>query len=353
MNVNKPSLQSLLNVVLPIIQAPMAGVQDSQLAISVCQAGGLGSLPCGMLSTDAIVDEIKTIKNETSQAFNLNFFCHQVGEFDALRHKHWRTLLKPYFTEFGGEEIVFSNKASRMPFNHDMADAIEPFTPAVISFHFGLPDPVLVKRIKRWGAKVLSTATTLDEALWLEANGADAIIVQGAEAGGHRGMFLSEDITTQVGLFSLLPQVINAVSIPVIAAGGIADRSGVDAVLGMGALAAQVGTAYLLCDEVNTSALHRQALKGAAAQHTAMTNIFSGRPARGIVNRAMKELGYMNPSAPRFPYGSIEMAPLKALAEKQGKEDFSSLWCGQNTSGCREISAGELTRQLADQLCRP
>lgn len=347
MNMNKPSIQSLLGLRLPIIQAPMAGVQGSELAISVCHVGGLGSLPCGMLSIDVMVDDIKAIKKATKSAFNLNFFCHQVGEFDALRHKHWRTILTPYFAEFGGEETRFSNSASRMPFNHDVADAIEPFKPEVVSFHFGLPSSALMKRIKSWGTKVLSTATTLQEAMWLEANGVDAIIVQGVEAGGHRGMFLTDYITTQVGLFALLPQVVKASSVPVIAAGGIADRAGVKAMLNLGAAAVQVGTAYLLCDEAKTSALHRKALKSSAAQHTAITNIFSGRPARGIVNRAMKELGYMNPSAPMFPYGSIEMTPLKALAEKQGKEDFSSLWCGQNASGCQEIGAGELTLQLS------
>ena len=180
---------------------------------------------------------------------------------------------------------------------------LEEFRPAVVSFHFGLPSNELLARVRRWGAKILASATTVDEARWLEARGVDAIIAQGLEAGGHRGMFLSEDLSTQVGTLALLPQVVRAVKVPVIAAGGIADARGVAAAMALGAAGVQVGTAYLLCPEASTSALHRSALKGEGARHTAVTNLFTGRPARGIVNRIMRELGPINALAPSFPLG--------------------------------------------------
>ncbi|MGF1736828.1 NAD(P)H-dependent flavin oxidoreductase [Photobacterium satsumensis] len=337
----------LFGTVLPIIQSPMAGVQDSTLAIAVSEAGGLGSLPCGMLNIDQIVSEIKTIKSATKNPFNLNFFCHDMSPYNQSRHAKWQQRLQPYFSELGAECMSQPNGASRVPFNHDIADAIEPFTPPVISFHFGLPDKDLLERIKRWGTTVISSATTVEEAIWLESNGVDAVIAQGIEAGGHRGMFLSADLSTQMGLFVLVPQIASKINVPVIAAGGIADSKGVQAVLKLGADYVQIGTAFLLCTETKTSQIHRSALKGAGSQHTAVTNIFSGRPARGIVNRAIKELGCINNAAPDFPYASIEMTQLRTQFEKRGSGDFSPLWSGQNTSGCKEISAKELTLSLA------
>ncbi len=264
--------------------------------------------------------------------------------------KSGKKTLQPYFSEVDATVQVQPNAPTRMPFNHDIADAIEPFAPPVISFHFGLPDDDLLARIRGWGGKILSSATTVDEALWLEAKGVDGIIAQGLEAGGHRGMFLSDDLTTQLSLMALLPQIAKRVNLPVIAAGGIADRSGVEAALRLGASAVQVGSAYLLCDEAKTSSLHRYAIASERAQHTAVTNVFSGRPARGIVNRAMSELGYISEFAPKFPYASIEMAQLRALMEKQNRDEFTPLWCGQNSSGCKEISAAEMTLSLVEGI---
>ncbi|MEH6559392.1 MAG: nitronate monooxygenase [Oceanicoccus sp.] len=344
---NNLDIRSLLGTKLPIIQAPMAGVQDSALAIAVSEAGGLGSLPCGMLSIDKIVSEIRIIREATNKPYNLNFFCHDLPDYDEKRQSKWQDQLRPYFTELGAACESLGNSANRVPFNHDIADAIEPFCPEFISFHFGLPDKELLARIKTWGTKVVSSATTINEALWLESKGVDGIIAQGCEAGGHRGMFLSDDITTQMGVSVLVPQLASRVGVPVIAAGGIGDSKGVNAAMLLGAGGVQIGTAYLLCTEANTSQLHRLALKNFKSQHTALTNVFSGKPARGIVNRAMKELGYMNPLAPTFPYASIEMTQLRSHAEKLGSDDFSPLWSGQNTSGCKEISAKELTLQLA------
>jgi nitronate monooxygenase len=227
---------------------------------------------------------------------------------------------------------------------------LEEYQPAVVSFHFGLPPAHLLARRKSWRSKMFSSATTVEEALWLEAHGVDAIIAQGVEAGGHRGMFLSDDLTTQVGTFALLPQIVRAVKLPVVAAGGIADAQGVAAAMALGAVGVQVGTAYLLCPETKISAIHRAALKSEAARHTVLTNLFTGRPARGIVNYLMRELGPINSGAPAFPLATSAIAPLRAKAEAEGSGDFSPLWSGQNATGCKEVPAAQLTRELAAGL---
>jgi nitronate monooxygenase len=340
------TLQELFGIRLPVIQAPMAGSQGSDLAIVVSNAGGLGSLPCAMLTADGMRAELQAIRAATDQPFNVNFFCHTPLAADAGREAAWRKLLAPYFRECGVDPSEGSSGAARAPFSAAAVDVLEQFKPKVVSFHFGLPSAELVARIKKWGSKVLASATTVEEAVWLEQRGADAIIAQGAEAGGHRGIFLSQDLTTQVGTFALLPQVVRAVRVPVIAAGGIADASGVAAAMSLGAAGVQLGTAYLLCPEAKTSAVHRAALKGAHASHTAMTNVFTGRPARGIMNRLMAELGPINDAAPAFPLAADVLAPLRKKAESLNSGDFSPLWAGQNVSGCQEISAAELTRAL-------
>jgi nitronate monooxygenase len=334
-------------VELPIVQAPMAGVQGSALAIAVSKAGGVGSLPCAMLTPGQMRSELERIRAATDRPCNINFFCHAIPEPDAAVDARWRQVLAPYYREFGVEAPVVVAGGSRLPFNEAAAALIEEFRPSIVSFHFGLPAPALVARVKATGAQVWSSATTVAEALWLERNGADAVIAQGVEAGGHRGMFLSEDVSTQLGTLALVPQIVAAVKVPVIAAGGIADAAGVSAVRALGAAAAQVGTAYLLCPEATTAPLHRAALQSGAVHSTALTNVLTGRPARGIVNRLMREVGPMHDSAPRFPLAAAYLAELRAAAEKAGRDDFSTMWCGQNASGCSDISAGELTRRLA------
>jgi len=340
-------IRTLFGIAHPIIQAPMAGVQGSALAIAVSNAGGLGSLPCAMLSAEAMGQELEALRAGTARPFNVNFFCHDPPVPSPAREAAWRTALAPYFAQFGIDPATIPAGPGRIPFSPEAADVLEQFKPAVVSFHFGLPSPALLARVKAWGSKVLSSATTVDEALWLERHGVDAVIAQGVEAGGHRGMFLTDDLTTQVGTFALVPQVVRAVKVPVIAAGGIADRAGVQAALALGAAGVQVGTAYLLCPEATTSAIHRAALKSAAARHTALTNLFTGRPARGIVNRLMRESGPMSPAAPAFPLATAAIAPIRARAEATGSGDFSPLWSGQNAGGCLEIPAAELTRRLA------
>lgn len=340
-------LRTLVGVALPIIQAPMAGVQGSALALAVSGAGGLGSLPCALLSPEALHRELAAIRAQSDRPVNVNFFCHTPPAFDTECDAAWRAALAPYYQELGLEESASVAGGGRAPFNAAAADVLAEFRPAVVSFHFGLPAPELLARVRSWGAKVLSTATTVAEALWLEARGVDAVIAQGAEAGGHRGMFLSDDLATQVATLALVPQVVKAVKVPVIAAGGIADRNGVVAALALGAAGVQVGTAYLLCPESSTSAVHRAALTSEAARLTALTNVFTGRPARGIVNRLVRELGPVHPAAPAFPLAAAAVAPLRARAEGQGSGDFSPLWAGQNASGCRKVPAALLTRELA------
>jgi nitronate monooxygenase len=340
-------IRSVLGTALPIIQAPMAGVQESALAIAVSNAGGLGSLPCAMLSLDAMRAELAAIASGTSQPYNVNFFCHEPPEADPEREAAWRNRLRPYYEELGIDIASTASGPARAPFSHEAADILNEFKPPVVSFHFGLPSADLLQRVREMGARVLSSATTVDEARWLEARGVDAIIAQGVEAGGHRGMFLSDDLTTQMGTLALLPQIVKAVKVPVIAAGGIADAQGVAAAMLLGASAVQIGTAYMLCPEATTSALHRAALSSDASRHTALTNVFSGRPARGIVNRLIREIGPMNGAAPQFPLAAAAVLPLRAAAEARGSVDFSPLWSGQNASACQRIAAADLTSSLA------
>jgi len=341
------TLTDRLGIELPILQAPMAGVQGSELAIAVSRAGGLGALPCAMLSPDGVADELATIRTAGSGPINVNVFCHTPPAPDPDRRARWHAALTPFYAELGLDIEAVPADSGRRPFDHAACDTLEPFRPEVVSFHFGLPAPELLARVKAWGATVLSTATTVEEARWLEAHGADAVIAQGLEAGGHRGLFLTDDLTTQMGTLALLPQVRQAVGVPVIAAGGIADAWGVSAALALGAEAVQVGTAFLCCLESRTSAIHRRALMGETARHTALTNLYSGRPARGIVTRLMRELGPISERAPAFPLATAAIAPLRAAAESRGRGDFSPLWAGQNASRCREAPAAEVIADLS------
>src|SRR3954468_13147175 len=343
-------LADLLGIELPIIQAPMAGAPASAMGVAVLNAGGLGSIGCATLGSEALRKELTAIKAQTTRPYNVNFFCHVPPVEDAARESAWRAKLAPHYQKYGIDANRIAAGPGRSPFTSDAADLLEDIRPSVVSFHFGLPPADLLERVKSLGAKILASATTVKEALWLEARGVHAIIAQGVEAGGHRGIFLSDDLTTQVGTFALVPQIVRAVKLPVIAAGGIADAQGVGAAMALGAAAAQIGTAYLLCPEATISAIHRAALKSEAARHTALTNIFTGRPALGIMNYAMKQLGPINGDAPAFPLATSSMAPLRAKAESEGSGDFTPLWSGQNPTGCKEVPAAQLTRELAGAL---
>ncbi|HSB85251.1 MAG TPA: nitronate monooxygenase, partial [Ilumatobacteraceae bacterium] len=333
-----------------VVQAPMAGVQGSALAIAVSNAGGLGSLPCAMLPPAAVRSELEAIRAGTDKPYNVNFFVHRHPDLDAAAEERWRATLAPYYDELGIDAGDVPAGPARLPFNDEVADALAEFRPPIVSFHFGLPDASLIARVRSWGSTILASATTVDEGLWLEARGVDVVIAQGLEAGGHRGIFLSNDLTTQVGTFALVPQLVRALKVPVIAAGGIADAEGVRAARALGAAGVQVGTAYLLCPEATTTDIHRQALRSEAARHTALTNVFTGRPARAIVNRLVRELGPISAAAPEFPLAASAVVPLRAAAERQGSGDFSPLWAGQNAASSREVAAAELTRQLGDAV---
>ncbi len=268
----------------------MTGVASCDMVVAVSQAGGLGSLACSNLDDDEIRTQVETIRRRTSGPINLNFFCHDKAELDPLSDARWRGQMRPYHQELGLSAVPPAGQPPLRSFDRSACALVEALRPEVVSFHFGLPEPYLLDRAKATGARILATATTVAEAVWLEAYGCDAVIAQGLEAGGHRGMFLDSNISTQVGTFALVPQVVDAVAIPVIAAGGISDPRGVAAAFALGASGAQVGTAYLFCPGARISAIHREALRNGATNQNALTNIFTGRPARSIVNRAVREL---------------------------------------------------------------
>ena len=331
---------------LPIVQAPMAGSQGVELCIAVCEAGGLGSIPCAMLKPDTLREEISVIRAATAAPFNVNFFTHRQPVPDPAREAAWLARLSDYYTEKGVDPASIPTGPGRSPYDEGMLRVVEETKPPIVSFHFGLPDNDLLTRTKATGAKIFSSATTVAEARWLEEHGVDVVIAQGREAGGHRGMFLTEDIEAQPGLFSLLPQIVDVVRVPVVAAGGIGDGRGIAAAFAFGASAAQIGTAYLLTPQATTSPVHRAALRGARDDATRITNLYTGRPARGLLTRFMRELGPISSDAPAFPLATGAVAPLRAAAEKDGLGDFSPLWSGEAGAFAREEDARETTRRL-------
>ncbi|MFJ3485337.1 NAD(P)H-dependent flavin oxidoreductase [Pseudomonas sp. NPDC090202] len=337
----------LFGIEQPILLSPMAGAAGSAMAIAVGKAGGLPSLPCAMLSHEQIREEVALIRAGTQAPLNLNFFCHQTPAANPQADEAWKNLLKPYYQELGADFDAPTPTSSRAPFDDAACALVEELKPEVVSFHFGLPEASLLQRVKATGAKVISSATTVEEAVWLEQHGCDAIIAMGYEAGGHRGMFLSDQLYTQVGTMALVPQIADAVSVPVIATGGIADSRGIAASFMLGASAVQLGTTYLFTPEAKVSKLHHAALRQAQDSQTALTNLFTGRPARGIVNRIMREIGPVNAAAPAFPTPGGALMPLRAKAEPQGDNGFMNLWAGQAVGIKHELSAETLTRQLA------
>jgi len=340
----------LFGIELPIVLAPMAGPGTAELAIAVSEAGGLGSLPCAQLNVEQTRDALKLIRARTSKPFNVNFFCHTPPAPEPEREAKWRERLAPYYAELDLDLKAALGAPSRKPFDEEFCVVMEELKPPVVSFHFGLPPKPLLDRVKATGAKVIASATTVAEARWLDERGCDAIVAMGAEAGGHRGNFLSMEAARQVGTFALVPQVADAVKVPVIAAGAIADERGVVAAFALGASAVQIGTAYLFCPEAKVPPVHLMALESANDDDTVITNVFTGRLARGIVNRAIRELGPITTIAPAFPLASSATGPLRTKAESAGSPDFSTLWSGQAARlSPRGLSARELTRTLAEK----
>jgi nitronate monooxygenase len=337
----------LFKTEFPIVLAPMAGAMDAELVIAAAQGGALGSLPCAMLSAEKAREQVNIIRQRVSAPVNMNFFCHKPVDADPRREAGWRARLTPYYEELGLDPAGPVNAANRAPFDETMCALVEELKPEVVSFHFGLPDQALLRRVKAAGSIVISSATIVKEAIWLEENGCDAIIAQGAEAGGHRGMFLTDNIAEQPGTFALVPQVVDAVRVPVIAAGGIADGRGIAAAFALGAAGVQIGSAYLRCPESKVIPPARIVLAQARDDSTVITNVMTGRPARGVANRVMREVGPISSDAPAFPHAATGLAPLKAAAEKLGRVDFTNLWAGQAVRMGREMPAAELTRALA------
>ena len=336
----------LFGIELPIIQAPMAGATTVEMVVAAAKAGGLGSLPSALLTVEGLRQALHEIRAATHAPVNVNFFSHVSPAEDPAAQMRWRALLAPYFVDAGLDPAAPIAAAGRAPFDNAFCEVVEELKPEVVSFHFGLPDRSLVQRVKATGAKIMSSATTVGEAVWLEKNGVDAVIAMGFEAGGHRGNFLSQDMTTQVGIMALLPQVVDAVRVPVIAAGGIADGRGVAAALMLGAAAVQVGTVYLFCPEARIPALHAEALASARDDSTAITNVFTGRPARGVVNRLMRDLGPISDAVPAFPTAGGALVPIRAKAEAESRNDFTNLWAGQASRLALKVGAEELTREL-------
>jgi nitronate monooxygenase len=337
----------LFKIEIPIVQAPVAGAMDWELAAAAAEAGALGSLPCAMLNADQIREQMAKIRARTKKPINLNFFCHTPPVLSNAREARWRERLAPYYRELGIDPAAPVPSSNRTAFDAVMCDVVEETKPEVVSFHFGLPEPQLLERVKAGGFLVMSSATTAAEARWLEARGVDVVIAQGNEAGGHRGIFLGDDIATQAGTFALVPQIVDVVKVPVIAAGAITDARGIAAAFALGAAGVQIGTAYLWSPEAKISAPHRAALKSARDDGTALTNLMTGRPARGIINRLMREIGPISDVAPEFPLAAGALAPLRAKAEAQGSGDFSPMWAGQAASLGRAMPAGQLTKTLA------
>lgn len=337
----------LLGIEIPIIQAPMAGADSVALARAVSSAGGLGSLACALLNPEQIREATGVFRDGLNRPFNLNFFTHTMTPPDQAAVENWKRFLRPHYEHWGLDIDAVSPSRLRMPFDDKACTAVEKIAPKVASFHFGLPEPRLTERLKKRGIVILSSATSVAEAKWLEERGCDAIIVQGVEAGGHRAMFLETDAAAQVGLFALLAQVADRVRVPVIAAGGIAGGRGIAAALILGASAVQIGTAYLFCPEASISPLYRRALAEVTESGTALTNLFSGRPARGIVNRYMRECNYISDAALPFPYAATLVAPLRAASEKAGLVDYMQMWAGQAAQLGKPMPAAELTRTFA------
>ena len=341
----------LFGIEHPLILAPMTSVGTVSLAASVCAAGGLGSVSCATLQPERAAQTIRQLREATNRPINVNFFCHARAKGDQSRERAWRDRLSGYYRELGIDDEPPWSHFDIAPFDAALCCIVEAARPEVVSFHFGLPSPTLLARVKAAGCRVMSSATTVEEARWLEAHGADVIIAQGIEAGGHRGTFLSPDpntvIASQPGVFALVPLVADAVKVPVVAAGGIADARGIAAAFALGASGVQIGTGYLLCPEAATSNFHRDALRHAHVDSTVLSNLFTGRPARVLASRLTREIGPMLDAAPDFPLPLGTLLPLLSRAEQRDINDFTPLWSGEAAALAGDLPGERLTVELA------
>jgi nitronate monooxygenase len=346
-------LIDLLGIEHPLLLAPMAGLGTVELSAAVCAGGGLGSLGCVGLKPERIMQAVNKLRTLTNKPIHTNFFCHSVARADRARDANWRDRLAPYYTELHLDPALAIGQAEILPFDDALCAVVEQVKPEIVSFHFGLPERVLMARLKAAGCRVMASATTVAEARWLEARGADVIIAQGYEAGGHRGMFLTanpaDEAASQPSTLALVSQIADAVDVPIVAAGGIADGRGIAAAFALGAAGVQIGTAYLFCPEATISPLYRDALRQARADTTVVTDVFTGRPARALANRLTRELGPFHGMTPDFPTPMLALAPLRRKAEQQGSREFSPHWAGQAAPLGREMPAEVLTRALAEE----
>jgi nitronate monooxygenase len=333
----------LLGSRFPIVGAPMANAAGVELAVAVIEGGGVGSLPCALLTPDEALAQVREVRSRARGPLNLNFFCHEMRE--SVDDSEWRKLLEPYRNAFGaGPEAA--EAPLRLPFDEPMCELVETVRPELVSFHFGLPDENLLGRVRAAGCRIVANATTIDEARALAVRGVDAIIAQGWEAGGHAGRFLSGKPEEHMGLFALLPQVVDATGLPVIAAGGIADARGIAAALLLGATAVQIGTAYLRSPESLIGPAHRAALDAVEAERTVFTNVYTGGLARGIRTRLIDDLGPIRPEAPQYPLAARALAPVAKSAKARGEAGFAPMWAGQAARLASALPARELTEAL-------
>jgi nitronate monooxygenase len=347
------SLLERLGVSLPIVQAPMAGTATPRMAAAVTNAGGLGSMGFAAVDAAGARSMIEALRGQTNGAFNVNVFCHRPATADPVRERAWLAALKPEFERFGAEppaaigEIFTSFLA-----NPDMLDLFLETRPTVVSFHFGLPPTATIARLKAAGIVLFSTATNLDEAQAAVAAGVDAIVAQGYEAGGHRGVFDTEATDARLGVMTLTRLLVSKIPLPVIAAGGIMDGAGIAAVLDLGATAAQLGTAFVGCPESSADAYYREALLGAGAAATEMTALISGRPARVLSNAftALKDSVLAGVTAPDYPIVYDAGKALNAAAKAKGDGRYGAQWAGQGAPLARAMPAADLMVILAAEL---
>lgn len=342
----------VLGIRAPIIQAPMAGTSTPALAAAVSNAGGLGSLGVGASSAEAAREAVSRTRALTSAPFNVNVFCHETATPDPALEAVWLNYLSPIFNEFGAAPPAHLVEPYRS-FNDDtaMQDMVLQEKPAVLSFHFGIPRTGLIQQLKAAGITLMATATTLAEALHIEAAGLDFIVAQGVEAGGHRGVFDPHDTDQGLTTLALVRLLTRRVNLPVIAAGGIMDGRGIRAALELGACAAQMGTAFILCPESAANDAYRDVLASDKALHTRITSVASGRPARGIVNRLHTSIDTPGrPILPSYPICYAATKALQAAADTARNNDFASHWAGQGAPLARAMPAAELVKTLAEEI---
>lgn len=346
-------LTRLVDVSYPIIQAPMVGVSTPELAAAVSNAGGLGSIGIGASSTDKAREMISATRALTKKPFNVNVFCHRPATHDREKEAGWINYLQPLFDEF--DATVPLQLATPYPSFKEQRATLEMLLeekPAVVSFHFGVPAVEWVQLLRQAGIVTFGCATTPEEALSIEAAGIDFIVAQGAEAGGHRGIFDPENGDRLIGTLALTRLISGASKVPVIAAGGLMDGQAISAVLEAGAVGAQLGTAFILCPESSANASYRAMLKSERSRETQITSVISGRPARGMVNRFYTDIDRTEaPTIPDYPIAYDAGKALAAAAVSKGSQDFSAYWAGLGAPLARELPAAELIEKLIGE-CR-